>query len=127
MLSISIRPSSAEPAGSRRHGRRGPGRALLRAGARPPASSASVGSRRPDCNVSRQARDPRGAAHLGREDGVMSGPWTEEGGAEGPQLADTFDRSLRRVLDNIRDYAIFMMDGERHVVGWNAGAERILG
>jgi len=57
----------------------------------------------------------------------MSGPWTEADGAEGPQLAETFDRSLRRVLDNIRDYAIFMMDGERCVVGWNAGAERILG
>jgi len=59
----------------------------------------------------------------------MSGPWTQsehhEGGRAGAE--HPFDRSLYRVLDNIRDYAIFMMDPERRVVGWNAGAERILG
>jgi len=57
----------------------------------------------------------------------MSGPWKKEEGVAGSHFAETFDRSLRRGLDNIRDYAIFMMDNERRVLGWNAGAERILG
>ena len=59
----------------------------------------------------------------------MSGPWTQSEEQEGGRTRAEypFDRSLYRVLDNIRDYAIFMMDPERRVVGWNAGAERILG
>jgi PAS domain S-box-containing protein len=59
----------------------------------------------------------------------MSGPWTqsEERDDDLTRTAHPFDRSLHRVLDNIRDYAIFMMDTERRIVGWNAGAERILG
>jgi len=59
----------------------------------------------------------------------MSGPPASSNEHEGGRTRAEypFDRSLYPVLDNIRDYAIFMMDAERRVVGWNAGAERILG
>ena len=59
----------------------------------------------------------------------MSGPPASSNEQEGGRTRAEypFDRSLYPVLDNIRDYAIFMMDAERRVVGWNAGAERILG
>jgi len=40
---------------------------------------------------------------------------------------DYFERGLHSVLDNIREYAIFMLDCDRNIVGWNNGAERILG
>jgi PAS domain-containing protein len=33
---------------------------------------------------------------------------------------------LDLVVASITDYAVFMLDPERHVVTWNAGAERIL-
>jgi PAS domain S-box-containing protein len=37
------------------------------------------------------------------------------------------EERLRVVLDSAADYAIFAMDLGRHVVSWNAGAERVLG
>jgi PAS domain S-box-containing protein len=59
----------------------------------------------------------------------MSEPSRQWDGKESSRRTtdDPFDRSLTGVLDSIKDYAIFMMDAERRVVGWNAGAERILG
>ncbi|MEP6716609.1 MAG: chemotaxis protein CheB [Terriglobia bacterium] len=41
-------------------------------------------------------------------------------------LAESEER-FRLVVDSVRDYAIFQMDGEGRVVTWNNGAERLLG
>jgi PAS domain S-box-containing protein len=37
------------------------------------------------------------------------------------------DEIFRLLVDSVRDYAIFLLDPEGHVVSWNAGAERIKG
>ncbi|HSQ62477.1 MAG TPA: PAS domain S-box protein [Polyangiaceae bacterium] len=37
------------------------------------------------------------------------------------------DTQFRRLVESIRDYAIFMLDPQGRVVTWNAGAERIKG
>jgi two-component system, chemotaxis family, CheB/CheR fusion protein len=37
------------------------------------------------------------------------------------------EERLRLVIDNAREYAIFTLDLERRVTGWNSGAERLLG
>jgi PAS domain S-box-containing protein len=37
------------------------------------------------------------------------------------------EERLQFLLDGVRDYAIFMLDTEGHVVSWNVGAERIKG
>jgi PAS domain S-box-containing protein len=37
------------------------------------------------------------------------------------------EESFRLLVDSVRDYAIFMLDPEGHVLTWNAGAERIEG
>ena len=37
------------------------------------------------------------------------------------------DESFRLLVENVRDYAIFMLDPTGHVVTWNLGAERIKG
>ncbi|MCU1449576.1 MAG: Two-component system, sensor histidine kinase [Acidimicrobiales bacterium] len=37
------------------------------------------------------------------------------------------DEAFRLLVDSVRDYAIFMLDPEGHVVSWNQGAERIKG
>ncbi len=37
------------------------------------------------------------------------------------------DEPYRRMVDGIRDYAIFLLDTEGHVTTWNLGAERIKG
>ncbi len=34
---------------------------------------------------------------------------------------------FRLLVDNARDYAIFLMDGQRRVLSWSRGAERLLG
>ena len=36
-------------------------------------------------------------------------------------------RPLRLLVESVRDYAIFMLDPDGHVLTWNAGAERIKG
>jgi PAS domain S-box-containing protein len=43
------------------------------------------------------------------------------------QEASPLRQRLALILDNIRDYAIFVLDPHRRVVEWNRGAERILG
>src|SRR5690349_5464048 len=41
---------------------------------------------------------------------------------------NSFERDRFRLLvDSVRDYAIFMLDPEGHILTWNAGAERIKG
>ena len=37
------------------------------------------------------------------------------------------DLQLRSIIETVRDYAIYMLDGEGHVVTWNRGGERIHG
>ncbi|HUA91897.1 MAG TPA: sigma 54-interacting transcriptional regulator [Terracidiphilus sp.] len=37
------------------------------------------------------------------------------------------DLRLRSVLESIRDYAIYLLDTDGHIVTWNAGAERLKG
>jgi PAS domain S-box-containing protein len=46
----------------------------------------------------------------------------------GQQHADfTSDLPFRLLVDNVRDYAIFLLDPEGHVLTWNAGAQSIKG
>src|ERR1700730_8251892 len=51
--------------------------------------------------------------------------------AEAPKLAEEAlrdsEEKYRMLLDEIQDYAIFMLDPQGMVVSWNAGAERIKG
>jgi two-component system CheB/CheR fusion protein len=37
------------------------------------------------------------------------------------------DERFRLVVESVRDYAIFQLDGQGRIVTWNAGAERLLG
>jgi formate hydrogenlyase transcriptional activator len=37
------------------------------------------------------------------------------------------DRQIRSIVDSVRDYAIFLLDQDGHVVTWNRGAESIKG
>ena len=51
-------------------------------------------------------------------------------GVEGPNVSDKIESSVRqlaRLLDHVRDCAIYMLDPGGHVISWNAGAERIKG
>lgn len=43
------------------------------------------------------------------------------------QTARSSERQLHLLFENIVDYAIFMMDVRGIIIGWNVGAERILG
>jgi PAS domain S-box-containing protein len=46
----------------------------------------------------------------------------------GQQHADfTSDLPFRLLVDSVRDYAIFLLDPEGHVLTWNAGAQSIKG
>jgi PAS domain S-box-containing protein len=37
------------------------------------------------------------------------------------------DEMFRRLIDSVRDYAIFLLDPEGHIASWNVGAQRIKG
>ena len=37
------------------------------------------------------------------------------------------ERSFRMLVENITDYAIYMLDLEGNITSWNAGGERIKG
>ena len=37
------------------------------------------------------------------------------------------EQQFRLLVENVLEYAIFMLDPEGHIVSWNAGAERIKG
>src|SRR2546423_5247043 len=43
--------------------------------------------------------------------------------ARAPETADSF----RLLVETVRDYAIFMLDGAGRVLTWNAGAQRLKG
>lgn len=55
----------------------------------------------------------------------MSGDPVEEGGASLTLLSH--QERLRLLEANVTDYAIFMVDTDRRIACWNAGAQRILG
>ena len=44
-----------------------------------------------------------------------------------PTSASWQDEPYRRMVEGIRDYAVFLLDTEGHVASWNLGAERIKG
>ncbi|MGH9944379.1 MAG: PAS domain S-box protein [Pyrinomonadaceae bacterium] len=47
---------------------------------------------------------------------------------EGRRLPSAYSEEMFRLLvENVRDYAIFMTDAEGHVVSWNPGVGRLLG
>lgn len=52
---------------------------------------------------------------------------TAPGAPHGPELDSTTARQLARLIDGIRDCAIYMIDRSGNVVSWNPGAERIKG
>jgi PAS domain S-box-containing protein len=45
----------------------------------------------------------------------------------GPKQVARTEELYRLIVENAREYAIFMMDREGHVVTWNVGAERLFG
>jgi len=47
--------------------------------------------------------------------------------AQGRQNLFQSEERFRLLVESVRDYAIFMLDPEGHVVTWNAGAERFKG
>ena len=49
-------------------------------------------------------------------------PDANEGGLWGPDAA-----TLRRIVENVVDYAIFTLDPDRSITGWSAGARAIFG
>src|SRR5512142_1915082 len=64
------------------------------------------------------------------------GPMTIRGAAEPPdhagdahhrrELVDSEER-FRALVDNVTDYAIFLLDPDGKIVSWNTGAQRIKG
>ena len=46
---------------------------------------------------------------------------------EAEQMLRESEETFRLLVDGVRDYAIFFLDPEGHVMTWNAGAERIKG
>jgi PAS domain S-box-containing protein len=44
-----------------------------------------------------------------------------------PEILRNGDAAYRRLVDSVRDYAIFLLDTQGHVVSWNPGAERLKG
>jgi PAS domain S-box-containing protein len=52
---------------------------------------------------------------------------TENAQALNPGSGHWRDEPYRRMVEGIRDYAVFLLDSEGHIVSWNQGAERIKG
>ena len=45
----------------------------------------------------------------------------------GPSLRDSIDEHYRLLTENVKDFAIFLLDTNGRIATWNSGAERILG
>jgi len=43
------------------------------------------------------------------------------------EMARQQDQQLRSIVESVRDYAIYLLDGEGYILTWNPGAERIKG
>jgi PAS domain S-box-containing protein len=54
-------------------------------------------------------------------------PRADAGGSEFARELQNEERSLRLLIDGLRDFAIFMLDRSGRVATWNAGAERFKG
>jgi PAS domain S-box-containing protein len=67
------------------------------------------------------ALTPASAARLRRREGAMT---TESRST--PPLRDG-EEQYRLLMENVKDYGIFLLDTQGRVVTWNAGAERTLG
>jgi len=52
---------------------------------------------------------------------------TEDPASHPPANGSWRDEPYRRMVEGIRDYAVFLLDTEGHVASWNLGAERIKG
>ncbi len=37
------------------------------------------------------------------------------------------EKRFRSLIDDVKDYAIFMLDSEKRIISWNLGAERVMG
>jgi PAS domain S-box-containing protein len=48
-------------------------------------------------------------------------------GETGPEAGTALGKTLQRVVDGLRDHAIFLIDASGRIASWNAGAERLLG
>jgi formate hydrogenlyase transcriptional activator len=46
---------------------------------------------------------------------------------EAIEMARRKDQQLRSIVDSVRDYAIYLLDSDGHIMTWNPGAERIKG
>ena len=46
---------------------------------------------------------------------------------EAIEMARRQDQQLRSIVDSVRDYAIYLLDSDGHIMTWNPGAERIKG
>jgi PAS domain S-box-containing protein len=51
----------------------------------------------------------------------------ENAQAQGLASSHWRDEPYRRMVEGIRDYAVFLLDSEGHIASWNQGAERIKG
>src|SRR5258708_5509975 len=60
-------------------------------------------------------------------DVMPSHPDKPEIAAQSPPHGSWRDEPYRRMVDAIRDYAVFLLDPAGHVTSWNTGAERIKG
>ena len=43
------------------------------------------------------------------------------------EASNLSEESFRRLVEGVKDYAIFMLDSQRRVSTWNLGAQRIKG
>src|ERR1700689_240452 len=50
----------------------------------------------------------------------------ENGGERKEELRQSEER-FKLLVESVRDYAIFMLDPQGHILTWNAGAERFKG
>jgi PAS domain S-box-containing protein len=55
------------------------------------------------------------------------GPGRDLASAEVPAVRSAGEEQFRRLVEAVKDYAIFMLDADGRVATWNAGAERIKG
>ncbi len=76
-----------------------------------PPQDETDGSRRSAAGIGRSAAEREAAGYVGSRGSAA---------AENPDLH-------RLLVESVRDYAIFVLDPEGHVLSWNAGAERLKG
>ena len=58
---------------------------------------------------------------------AQSRPYTEQPAAAISAKGDWREESFRRLVETVRDYAIFLLDVDGNIASWNRGAERLKG